>query len=209
MTGARSLPAGESGSDHPDLPAPLSREVSPRSSEIERPPMAPLVKILRQAAELVAVLCFTAMFAGFILQVVMRYGLNSPLDWTQELCVVLYLFGVFWTAAFLLKERDHVAFTVLYDIAPTPVQRIMAAIGALAIGVAFAADLPAAADYIVYMGRQTTPVMRLRFDLVFGIFLLFMVAVVWRSVLTLWRLAGRDWRAHVGDGVTPSSEEFE
>ncbi|MDK9698252.1 MAG: TRAP transporter small permease subunit [Siculibacillus sp.] len=169
--------------------------------------MAALVKNLRRAAEIVAVICFTAMFAGFILQVVMRYGLNSPLDWTQELCIVLYLFGVFWTAAFLLKERDHVAFTVIYDHAPVRARRVMAAIGAIAIGVAFAADLPAAWDYIAYMGRQTTPVMRLRFDLVFGIFLIFMVAVVWRSGLTLRHLLGANWRAHVASVADIQEEE--
>lgn len=171
--------------------------------------MAALVNILRRAAETVAVICFTAMFAGFILQVVTRYVLNSPLDWTQEISVVLYLFGVFWTAAFLLRERDHVAFTVLYDIAPMRARRVMAAIGAVAIGVAFAADLPAAWDYVSYMGRQTTPVMRLRYDLVFGIFLVFMVAVVWRSILTLRHLLGPRWREHVGDRIDPQAEEFE
>jgi TRAP-type C4-dicarboxylate transport system permease small subunit len=149
------------------------------------------------------------MFAGFILQVVMRYGLDNPLDWTQELCVVLYLFGVFWTAAFLLKESDHVAFTVLYDIAPAKIRRVMAAIGALAIGVAFAADIPAAWDYISYMSRNSTPVLHLRFDLVFGIFLVFMMAVVWRSGVTLFHLAGSRWRAQVGDGKDPAAEEFE
>lgn len=168
--------------------------------------MAALVKNLRRAAELVAVVTFTAMFAGFILQVVMRYLLDSPLDWTQELCVVLYLFGVFWTAAFLLRERDHVAFTVLYDIAPMKIRRVMAAIGAIAIGVTFAADIPAAADYIAYMARQKTPVLHIRFDLVFGVFLLFMVAVVWRSAVHLFQLLGPGWRDHVGDAV-PSNEE--
>ena len=168
--------------------------------------MAPLVKTLRRAAEIVAVICFSAMFAGFILQVVMRYGFNSPLDWTQELCVVLYLFGVFWTAAFLLNERDHVAFTVLYDHAPKRVRRVMAGIGAIAIGVTFAADLPAAADYIHYMARQSTPVMRLRFDLVFGVFLLFMVAVVWRSAMTVRHLLGANWRDHVGANADGEEE---
>ncbi len=170
--------------------------------------MAALVKTLRRAAEIVAVICFTAMFAGFILQVVTRYGFNAPLDWTQELCVVLYLFGVFWTAAFLLRERDHVAFTVIYDHAPKGARRVMAGIGAIAIGAAFAADLPAAADYIAYMARQTTPVMRLRFDLVFGVFLIFMVAVVWRSGLTLYHLLGGNWRAHVAS-VADVHEEAE
>lgn len=159
--------------------------------------MAALVKNLRRAAEIVAVITFTAMFVGFILQVVMRYGLNSPLDWTQELCVVLYLFGVFWTSAFLLKESDHVAFTVLYDVSPMRIRRIMAAIGALAIGIAFAADLPGAWDYIHYMRVNSTPVMHLRFDLVFGIFLVFMIAVVWRSGVSFVRLLGPRWHDEV------------
>jgi TRAP-type C4-dicarboxylate transport system permease small subunit len=171
--------------------------------------MAHLVQNLRRAAEYVAVICFTAMFAGFILQVVTRYVFNNPVDWTQELSVVLYLFGVFWTAAFLLRERDHVAFTVIYDHAGPPVRRVMAAIGAIAIGVSFAADLPAAWDYIRYMARQQTPVMHVRFDLVFGIFLIFMIAVVWRSILILRDLLGVRWREHVSDGVDPKAEEFE
>lgn len=159
--------------------------------------MARLAQLSRRAAELVAVICFTAMFAGFILQVVMRYGLNDPLDWTQELCVVLYLFGVFWTAALLLRERDHVAFTVLYDHASPPIRRVMAGLGALAVAVAFLADAPGAWDYVHYMSRQKTPVLHLRFDLVFGVFLLFMAAVVWRSAATVVGLLGRRWRDHV------------
>lgn len=163
-------------------------------------------KVPKRIAEAVAVIVFAAMFAGFILQVVMRYGLNRPLDWTQEVCVVLYLVGVFWTAAFLLKERDHVAFTVLYDVSPPPIRRIMAAIGAAAIGVAFLADLPGAWDYVSYMRVQSTPVLHLRFDLVFGIFLVFMVAVIWRAVATLVGLAGPHWRDHVREAHDGDAE---
>lgn len=169
--------------------------------------MAPLVKSLRRAAEFIAVICFTAMFAGFILQVVMRYFLNSPVDWTQELCVVLYLFGVFWTAAFLLKEKDHVTFTVLYDLASPPIRRVMAAIGAIAIGGAFLVDLPGAWDYVTYMKANATPVMHLRFDLVFGVFILFMLAVIWRAGVLLVALLGPHWRERVADAETSPTED--
>jgi TRAP-type C4-dicarboxylate transport system permease small subunit len=169
--------------------------------------MAPLVKNLRRAAEFIAVICFTAMFAGFILQVVTRYVLNDPLDWTQELCVVLYLFGVFWTAAFLLKESDHVTFTVLYDHASLPIRRIMAAIGAIAIGVGFLADLPGAWDYVTYMKANATPVLHLRFDFVFGIFILFMLAVIWRAGVLLVGLVGPHWREKVEVAADSSTEE--
>lgn len=171
--------------------------------------MSTLIRSLKRGAEIVAVICFTAMFAGFLLQVFTRYVLDNPLDWTQEICVVLYLFGVFWTAAFLLRERDHVSFTVLYDLAPARGRRVMAAIGAAAIAIAFIADLPAAWDYISYMKSNTTPVLRLRFDLVFGIFLVFMLAVIWRAGASLVKLAGARWREEIGDGVAPEGEEFE
>jgi hypothetical protein len=49
-------------------------------------------------------------------------------------------------------------------------------------------------------------VLHIRFDLVFGVFLLFMVAVVWRSAVHLFQLLGPGWRDHVGDAV-PSNEE--
>ncbi len=169
--------------------------------------MAPLVKNLRRAAEFIAVICFTAMFAGFILQVVMRYLLNDPVDWTQELCVVLYLFGVFWTAAFLLKESDHVTFTVLYDHASPPVRRIMAGIGAIAIGVGFLIDLPGAWDYVTYMKANATPVLHLRFDFVYGVFILFMIAVIWRCVALVVALVGPRWREKVEVAADTSTED--
>ena len=66
-----------------------------------------------------AVGLFVAMFVAFLLQIFTRYVLNHPLGWTLEACVILYIWIVFWTSAFLLRERDHVAFTMLCDaVAP-------------------------------------------------------------------------------------------
>jgi hypothetical protein len=37
-----------------------------------------------------------------------RYG------WTLELCLALWVWIVFWGAAFVVRERDHVTFDVIY-----------------------------------------------------------------------------------------------
>lgn len=155
--------------------------------------------LLKRGAELVSVALLTAMFGAFLLQVFTRYVLNAPLGWTVEACVVLYLWTVFWTAAFLLRERDHVAFTMLFDAVPPPARRVMAIAAVGLVGLAFAAALPAIVDYVAFMRIDSTPVMRIRFDLVYAIFPLFAAAVVLRAALSLRRLLGAGWRRETGD----------
>lgn len=167
--------------------------------------MARAIDLLRRAAELVAIVLLAAMFGVFLLQIFARYVLGSPLGWTVEICVVLYIWVVFWSAAFLLKQRDHVAFGLVYDAAPPGRRRILAILGTVVIGVAFAAALPATVDYVTFMRIEKTPVSRIRFDWVYSIFVVFAVAVVVRAGLGLARLAGRGWRAAVADEPPPPS----
>lgn len=155
--------------------------------------------LLKRGAELVSVALLTAMFGAFLLQVFSRYVLNAPLGWTVEACVVFYLWTVFWTAAFLLRERDHVAFTMFSDAVPPPARRVMAIAAAGLVGLAFAAALPAIVDYVAFMRIDSTPVMRIRFDFVYAIFPVFAAAVTLRSALALRRLLGRGWRRETGD----------
>jgi TRAP-type C4-dicarboxylate transport system permease small subunit len=149
---------------------------------------------LRTGAELVGVAIFLAMFGAFLLQVFMRYVLNRPLGWTDELSLVLYVWGIFWAAALMTTERDHVALDVLYAVLPDRGKRTFAVAGTLLLGGLFVAALPGTADYVRFMARERTSVLGLRFDVVFAPFLLYVAAVVLRSLVRLWRLLGARWR---------------
>ncbi|RCS24847.1 TRAP transporter small permease [Phyllobacterium salinisoli] len=147
----------------------------------------------RKLAEIVAVALLTAMFAAFLLQIFMRYVLNHPLGWTSEACVILYIWTVFWTSAFLLDESDHVSFSMLSDAVSARSRRVLTIIGHVILGLAFASAFPAIVDYVSFMKIDSTPVTRIRFDVVYSIFPVFVVAVVIRSVLALYRaFRGRD-----------------
>jgi TRAP-type C4-dicarboxylate transport system permease small subunit len=50
------------------------------------------------------------MFGSFLLQVFMRYVVSRPLEWTLEVCLIAYLWFVFWSLGFLLNEREQVPF---------------------------------------------------------------------------------------------------
>jgi len=133
----------------------------------------------------VAVGLLTAMFAAFLLQIFMRYVINQPLGWTSEAIVILYIWALFWTSAFLLNESEHITFTIVSDaVHPRArVRAIMKLVGHVVLGIAFASALPAVVDYVTFMKIDTTPVTRIRFDYVYSIFVVFALAVVIRSSL--------------------------
>ena len=161
--------------------------------------MTRAIQYLRKGAEFVAVALFIAMFGSFLLQVFMRYVLNRPLGWTSEACVIFYIWVIFWTAALLVRERDHVAFTMIYDGVRPQVRRILAILGAIAIAGSFIAGFPAMLSFITFMKIDVTPVTRIRFDYVYSVWILFILAVIARTIVSLIRLFGRNWWKETDD----------
>jgi C4-dicarboxylate transporter, DctQ subunit len=148
---------------------------------------------LQRRADNVAVGLLTVIFLSFILQIVSRYIIRQPLGWTLEACLLAWMWLVFWSAAFTLKEPDHVRFTVLVDTARPRVRRIYMVITGLCIIAALAISLPATLDYVAFMKIEKTSLLKVRFDFAFSVYLIFAVTVIgrygWRIVEIL---RGRD-----------------
>lgn len=138
---------------------------------------------LHARADNVAVGLLTAMFLSFILQIFSRYVINQPLGWTLEACLLTWLWTVFWGSAFLLEDKDHVKFDILYSSVGPKVRRIFALLAAVAIIAALVSALPATADFIAFMKIEKTSLLGIRFDFVFSIYLVFMIAVIARYLL--------------------------
>ena len=151
-------------------------------------------KRLTQAAEAVAAGVFALLFLTFVVQVGMRFLFNRPLAWSDELIMILYILMVFWGAATLLKERDHVMLDLVYAALPPGGQRIFALIGAALMAALLLVLLPEAYDYVRFMQRESTPVLGVPFSIVFAPFVLFVVLVAWRYVVKLVRLLGGGWK---------------
>ncbi|MBB3020368.1 TRAP-type C4-dicarboxylate transport system permease small subunit [Microvirga lupini] len=149
---------------------------------------------LRYFAELVAAILFMAMFGAFLLQVFTRYILNDPVAWTQEFVLIVYIWIVFWCAAFLLREREHITFDMFFLALPLAGRRVFAFVLTALIGIAFIAALPATIDYVTFMKIEKSPVIGLRFDILYSIFVVFVIAVAVSALLRVWRLLSRSWR---------------
>lgn len=145
---------------------------------------------LRARAEDVLALIMALMFASFIAQVAFRYLLNLPLSFTEELCVLMWLWGILWGAAFVLRDSDDIRFDLLLEHVAPRARRALTALGAAGAGALLLLALPAAWDYVVFMGRERSAALRLRMDLVFALYLVFVVATVARQA----RIGWRAWR---------------
>ena len=66
---------------------------------------------------------------------------------------------VFWTGAFVLRLEEHVAFDIVYNLAPAGVRRVLGALGAACAAALLFWALPKIADYVAFLWRERTPVL--------------------------------------------------
>jgi TRAP-type C4-dicarboxylate transport system permease small subunit len=158
---------------------------------------ARLGRFLARAAEAASTVAFAAMFVLFVLGVFMRYALSMPLIWAEELIMVIFLWFVFLTEAFVIEEREQIAFDALYDIAGPRGRQAIRAAAALLIALVFLVSLPLVFDYVAFLWRERTAVLRWRLDLVYSCFVVYWLAVIVRAVAQLARVVGPHWRDHV------------
>ncbi|WCN08737.1 TRAP transporter small permease [Marinomonas mediterranea] len=142
--------------------------------------MKRVLRVLQSTADNIAAAMLAAMFVVFLVQIISRYFFNMPLAWTEEVCITLWLWLVFWASAFCLKEKDHIKFDVLYSVSPRKAQRIMALIAALGIAGAMAYSFLPTWDYISFYKIKKSANLRIRLNYVFSIYGLFIAVIVIR-----------------------------
>ncbi len=147
---------------------------------------------LKRAANAIGGGLFITLFIVFVIQVSARFGFNKPLAWTDELAVILYVWIILWAAAFVVPDREHVAFDLLWNSAGRRTRQVMQIVGNLMVGGLALCGIPATWDYVTFMKREGTPVLGLPFMWVFLPFVFLLVALSVRSAIAIWRAVKRD-----------------
>lgn len=147
---------------------------------------------LRRRAENVAAALLGIMFVAFMVQIIFRYLFNFPIGWTSELTVVTWVWIVLWGAAFVLREGDEIRFDLIYGAVGRRVRRAFVVISAAALIGLYAYSLPAAYDYVSFMKVQSTTYLRIRYDVLYSIYVIFSAAIILRYLWILGRAALRD-----------------
>jgi C4-dicarboxylate transporter, DctQ subunit len=142
---------------------------------------------LRRRAENITAAMLAVMFAAFILQIVFRYVLNLPIGWTHEVSVIMWLWLVLFGSAFVIRENEEIRFDIIYGaVGPGP-RRVMALITAIALVSLFSLSLPAVIDYVAFMKVQKTAYLKIRFDYLYAMYVVFAVAMIVRYIWLGWQ----------------------
>lgn len=149
---------------------------------------------MKRAAATVSTLLMAAVFLAVIVGVARRYLFGAPLVWIDELTTVLFIWSIFWTAAFVVGNREHVAFDLLYGALSERTRRIVSLLAATAVGLVLLAALPKLGGYIAFLWRERTPALQWRLDYVYACFALFIVAAGVRFLVQAGQLLTRRWR---------------
>lgn len=142
---------------------------------------------LARRAEEVLALMLAAMFAAFILQIGFRYLINLPIGWTNEVSSMLWIWLVLWGAAFVLREEEEIRFDLIYASAGPKLRRVMLIIAAAALIALYTVSLPAVYDYVTFMKVEHTAYLKIRFDWLFSIYVVFVIAVLCRYLWLGWQ----------------------
>jgi C4-dicarboxylate transporter DctQ subunit len=146
----------------------------------------PVIDWLRARANNVAVVLIATMFVCFLLQIVFRYFLNSPLGWTEEVTVLCWVWVVLWGASFVLADRDEIRFDILYNALSPTTRRVCTIVSGIALIVLFALSLPATWNYVTFMKREKSAYLGMRFDYLYSIYVVFAVAMIARHARIVW-----------------------
>ncbi|WP_371158058.1 TRAP transporter small permease [Jannaschia sp. 2305UL9-9] len=168
--------------------------------------MLRLVHIWQVAAALIARVAMMLVFGMFIYGVGMRYLFDKPQSWVDEAVTILAVWLVFWTAAFVLKWSELISFDILVNAFPRHIQRFLIAASAIAYSAVVGAALYPIIDYVMFMKIMTTDMLLLRLDLVYSIFVVFLIATALRSAVLGVRLLLPTWPPVLADLLDASAE---
>lgn len=139
----------------------------------------------RQVAEAISAAMMIALFATFLLQIFSRYVMDEPFGWTLELCLILWVWIVFFGAAFILRSEDHITFDLLYLAVPAGPRRIMALVSAVAVVVALVWSLAPTWDWVSFLKIKKSATLHIPMRDIYIIYPIFIVAVV---IAYAWRI---------------------
>ncbi len=137
---------------------------------------------LTARAENVLALMLAVLFVLFILQIVFRYILNLSSGWAYELSAILWVWIVLFGASFVLRKRDEVRLDIIYSSVSSRIRRAMTVVFALATIALLCIGLPAIVDYVLFMKIERTAYLKLRYDHVYSIFIVFTVVTIIRYI---------------------------
>ncbi len=127
---------------------------------------------------------FTIIFLTFMLTIISRYILKTPITWSYEVSILAYMWTMFFGVGKALQEKEHVVFSLLYDHV-SPKKQLLFDIASnlliiVLIGIVFVPSVNS-----LLKKKMITGVLKIPFTVVFAPLIYMFANVIIRSIIAL------------------------
>ena len=148
-----------------------------------------LIAVLDTVELYVPMTLFAVLFFAFCLQIFSRYILNNPVPWTMEASSACFMWITLLSASGVRRNSGHIVFDTVFAMYPPRIQVLVTLVVNLAIAVLFAFAVVSIADFLEFLARQRSPILRIPINLLYFPVLYFFVMVALYSAIDAWRAA--------------------
>jgi TRAP-type C4-dicarboxylate transport system permease small subunit len=147
---------------------------------------------IKQAAHLLANLVelyipgvvFILLFIVFLINIITRYVLKNPQNWTLEFSLNAFVVVGLLGACTAYRKNDHVVFDLFYNSFNRRTQNILRIVSYLLIIIFFSIAIPPALKYLLNM-RAKSSILKIPHRILFLSFPIMLAAIVIRSIIRL------------------------
>ena len=148
--------------------------------------MSNILQLARKVANILGAMMFLAIFAAFLLQVSARYIFNQPLGWPDEAISILFVWMIFWGAAFMVPFDKQISFDLLQNCLPIKLRRIIGQVMVSVCVLLFVLAVPVTAEFISFSNGLDTPILEVPLGWVYVPFLFFVIASAIRMTISVY-----------------------
>ncbi|NCB97085.1 MAG: TRAP transporter small permease [Bacteroidia bacterium] len=128
---------------------------------------------------------FTIIFLTFMLTIVSRYILRTPISWSYEISILAYMWTMFFGVGKAMKRGEHVVFSLVYDKVSPKMQRLFLILTdtllILLLGLAFIPSI-----HSLLGKRMITGVLKMPYTIVFAPCIYMFAEIIIRSCYDLY-----------------------
>lgn len=142
-----------------------------------------VLKIFLDTVEIyIPTLSFLTLFVVFVLQIFFRYILRDPLTWGIELTEIMFIWTVMLGASYARRKRDHVAFSLFYDMLPAKGQLYLRILANVFVAVPLIFAILPLYEQLSKMARNTSSVLDVPFHVIYAPLFLLMISFIAHSI---------------------------
>ena len=127
---------------------------------------------------------FLMLFFAFLINVIFRYVVKNPQNWTFELSVNAFVIIGLLGACVAYRREDHVVFDLLYTRLDARGQNLLRIISSVIVVLFFSVAVYPSVRYLIRL-RAVTPIMKIPMRFIFATFPILLISTILRSLRRL------------------------